>query len=57
MTREDMHAALADVKTALHEQFPDAAVRLDQFDSHLATVAMVVDHIHDEAERAAGGGS
>jgi hypothetical protein len=51
VTRDEMKAALDDVKSALHEQFPGHDARLDQFDSHLATVAMVVDHIHDEDVR------
>lgn len=54
MDLEAIVAALDDVKTAMHEQFPDAAARLAQLDSHLATVVMVVEHIHEEAARAAG---
>lgn len=56
MTRAKMQAALESVKAAMHTQFPEHRERLEQLDDHLATVAMVVDHIHDEAARAAVGG-
>lgn len=56
MSREDIQAALDKMRGSMHEQFPEHAARLEQLDSHIATVAMVVDHIHDEAARAAAGG-
>lgn len=51
MTREEMQAALDGVKAAAHDQFPAAAARLAQLDSHLQTVGMVIDHLHDEDVR------
>lgn len=55
MTHDEMHKALADVKDAVHKSFEDEhgthRARLGQFDSHVATLDMVLDHIHDEAER------
>jgi len=53
MTRDQAQAALSKVQAAMHEQFadPDSQPRLAQLDSHIATVAMVVDHLYDEAER------
>lgn len=49
-----MLAALDEVKAAVHEKFPNATARLAQLNSHLATSRMVVEHIHEEAARAAG---
>ena len=51
MTRDQALAALDKVKAAMHEQYPDNTARLEQLDAHIATVAMVVDHLFDEAER------
>ncbi len=51
MTRDQALAALDKVKAAMHEQFPESQTRLDQLDSHLATVGMVIDDLHVEAER------
>jgi hypothetical protein len=51
VTHDEALKALAGVKQSMHDQFPDARARLEQLDAHMATVAMVVDHIHDEAER------
>ena len=56
LSREDLQVALERIRNAMHDQFPDAVARLEQLDSHMATVAMVVDHIHEEADRAAPGG-
>lgn len=53
MTRAEVLAALDEVRQAMHDQFPDNAARLGQLDSHIATVAMVVDHLHDEDAREA----
>lgn len=49
-SRQDKLAVLDELSTQLHDEFPDARARLEQFDAHLATVRMVVDHIYDEAE-------
>ncbi len=54
MTREEAQATLAGVGAAMHDQHPDNRARLDQLDSHLATVAMVVGHLFDEAARGEG---
>ncbi len=56
VTLEQAQATLDKLKTAMHNQFdyPGSAERLAQFDSHLATVAMVIDHIFDEAGKVSG---
>lgn len=54
---DELKQALEDVRVSVHARFGDKAEladRLAQFDSHLATVSMVVDHLHDEAEKAGG---
>lgn len=53
LSRDDAKQQLKAISKELHRKFPEATDRLHQLDSHLATVAMVVDHIHDEAARAA----
>lgn len=50
MTREDARACLDELAEAVAERFPPSARRA-QFDHHLATVAMLVDHLFDEAEQ------
>ena len=50
MTREDAQACLDELAEAIQAQFP-ASQRREQFDRHLATVSMVVDHLFDEADR------
>ncbi len=50
MTRADAQACLDELAEAIREQFP-ASQRRDQFDHHLATVAMVVGHLFEEADR------
>lgn len=55
MDLEEILTFFNDVRTAMHDRFPEARARLEQLDSHLATVAMVVEHIHEEAARAAEG--
>jgi hypothetical protein len=50
MTQDAAQAQLADVGDAIRAQFPDD-LRRAQFDSHLATVRMCVDHLFDEANR------
>lgn len=54
MSRDDAKIALDDIRTAMHDQHPDNRARLDQLDSHLATVAMVIDHLYEEAARGEG---
>lgn len=53
MDRDAALALLDDLKTDLHDRFPGADARLAQLDGHLATVAMVVNHLFDEDERTA----
>jgi len=53
MDRTEIQAALRQIGEAMHDQFPGARERLAQLDSHLATVAMVVDHTYEEDVRAA----
>jgi hypothetical protein len=48
---KDHKAALEAVRQELHSQFPRETDRLQQLDHHVATVAMVIDHLHDEAPR------
>jgi len=43
---------LADLRDNIARQFPNSRGRLEQLDSHLSTVAMVVGLIFEEAERA-----
>ena len=51
LTRENAHALLDDLSKEMHDQHPDNRARLEQLDAHVATVAMVVDHLYDEAAR------
>lgn len=51
LTRANAHALLKDLTTEMHDQHPDNRARLEQLDAHVATVAMVVDHLFDEAAR------
>lgn len=55
MTREQAVQALHDVVAGIREDFPDATGRLAQLESHIATAAMVVEHIFDESARADAG--
>jgi hypothetical protein len=51
-TAADLTGRLDAVRRDAHDAFPDNAGRLEQLDSHLATVAMVIEHMADEAGRA-----
>jgi len=53
VTLEQAQATLDKLKTTMHSQFdyPGSSDRLAQLDSHVATVAMVIDHLFDEAQR------
>ncbi len=51
MTQDEALAALAQVRQAMHEQFPDHPARLAQLDGALATAGMAVEHLHDEQAR------
>jgi len=51
LTADKAKAQLDGIRAAMHEQYPDNTARLEQLDAHIATVAMVVDHLFDEAER------
>lgn len=55
-TQEELRGQLLEASEGLHAMFPgDAAqARLEQFDSHLGTALMVIDHLFDEAERMKG---
>lgn len=50
MTRDDALAGLNAVREAIGEQFPDSPRRA-QFEQHLATTTMCVEHLFDEADR------
>lgn len=50
MTREEILAALDEVGAAVTENF-GLSGRRDQFEAHLATVRMTVEHLFDEADR------
>jgi hypothetical protein len=52
MSREDAQSSLDELCRAMHQQHADNAARLSQLDAHAATLAMVVDHLYDEAEKA-----
>jgi hypothetical protein len=54
MSRDDALSALDGVRAAMHDRHPGNRARLEQLDCHLATVAMVVDHLYDEAARGEG---
>jgi len=45
---DDFHTTLHGLTAALFQRFPDATARLEQLASHLATVHMLIDHIHSE---------
>lgn len=49
--KEDLKAALAKIRKQAHDRFPGQPARLEQFDAHVATVEMLLDHLHDEAAR------
>lgn len=49
--RGDIQALLDEAADQYHQAFPDNVQRREQFDAHMATVKMVVDHAADEAER------
>jgi hypothetical protein len=51
MNRAAAQEALEGVRAAMHDQHPGNGARLEQLDSHMATVAMLVDHLYDEAAR------
>lgn len=55
MDREQALKALSDVAAGMHEAFPDATDRLAQLAAHIATAAMVIEHIFDESARADAG--
>lgn len=50
MTREEAQKNLNTLVTGMKKTHPDNTPRLEQLDAHVATVAMVVDHLFDEAE-------
>ena len=52
-TEQEMIEALDQMREALRQRFPGAAARLEQLDSHLATVKMVIGHIFGEAVKEA----
>lgn len=52
MDREQALKALAEVEAGMRDAFPGAADRLAQLAAHIATAAMVVEHIFDESARA-----
>jgi hypothetical protein len=51
LDRAGAKAAIEKVRQDMAAQHPDNLPRLEQLDSHLATAAMVVDHLFDEADR------
>lgn len=44
---EQLQALVDQLRDAVHETYPDSARRA-QFDAHLATVAMTIEHMHAE---------
>jgi hypothetical protein len=53
VNRDEAQAALDSVGDAMNSQHDDAQGRLAQFNSHLATLKMVVGHLFDHAENSA----
>jgi hypothetical protein len=51
--RKEAHKALDSVGDAMNSQHDDAQGRLTQFNSHLATLKMVIDHLFDHADNEA----
>jgi hypothetical protein len=47
----DHKALLDEISDEMHNRFPNQGARLEQLDAHLATVAMVIDHLRDEEVR------
>ena len=47
----DYKAQLDKLGAELHQRYPDHPDRLAQLDAHLATVAMVIEHLADEEVR------
>lgn len=50
-TKDDFVTKLNDIRQAMHELHPDNTARLEQFDAHLSTVAMCVEHLFDESAK------
>lgn len=50
MDRVEAQKHLNALVTGMKKAHPDSTARLEQLDAHVATVAMVVDHLFDEAE-------
>lgn len=50
--KADLLAALAKVRKQVTDRFPDQVARLEQFEAHLKTVEMLVEHLADEALKA-----
>lgn len=48
LAHEQATEVLAKLGRDVHTQFPTAGARLDQFDDHLTTLTMVVDHLFNE---------
>lgn len=46
----DFKSTLDELREAVHEKFEDSP-RRQQFDAHADTLAMVIDHLEDEAIR------
>lgn len=51
MTHKEILAELDKISAAIHKTFPTQLARLEQLDGHMATVRMVIDHIHAEATK------
>ncbi len=49
----DLKFTLDQLREAVHEKFDDSP-RRQQFDAHADTLAMVIDHLEDEAIRHVG---
>lgn len=51
MTPKEIQASLDKISDDIHKTFPTQLARLAQLDGHMATVRMVIDHIHAEATK------
>ncbi len=51
LTKKDLLLNLEGIRQEVHRQHPHSP-RLNDLDAHVATVAMVVEHVFDETQRA-----
>lgn len=52
MTVDEAKTKLAEIAAAMRDQFPKNTGRLEQFEHHITTAVMAVEHLFDEQARA-----